>query len=65
MISYKCRYSILFKTIAIVLVCLFIVNDITWAQPDSFNPPKKSTLAPLVGNPETYADMRQVMIAKH
>jgi len=33
MIIYKNRYSVLFKAIVIVLVCLFIVNDIAWTRP--------------------------------
>lgn len=44
MFFYRNRYSILFRPIAAVLVCLFVINDIAWAQ-DSFVP-KYSTLAP-------------------
>ncbi|MFH0764696.1 MAG: histidine decarboxylase [Candidatus Omnitrophota bacterium] len=47
MFVYKCRYSILFKAIAIALLWAFPVNDITWA--DSFrllNPSQNATLAP-------------------
>ena len=40
------RYSILFKAISIALVCLFLVNDISWAQPAVYNNPAKiNTLA--------------------
>ena len=39
MFNHKNRYKILSKAIAIVLVCLFLVNDIAWALP------KTSTLA--------------------
>ena len=53
MCVYKNRYSILSKAIAAVLVCLFVVNDVSWANP--------STLSALVGNPDTYAAMRQNM----
>ena len=45
MSSYKSRYSVLFKAIAIVLVCLFAVNDDAWAQPTASYSPSNSTLA--------------------
>ncbi len=32
LIHYKSRFSILFKSITSILVCLFIINDISWAQ---------------------------------
>lgn len=65
MFIYKHRYSILSKAITLVLVCLFIVNDIAWAQDLVHNPPKSATLATLVGNPVTYSTMKQMMIARY
>lgn len=44
MFLYKNRYSILYKAITTVIVCLFLVNDIVWAQPTSYNP-SNTTLA--------------------
>jgi len=44
MFIYKNRYSILFKTITAILVCLFSVNDLSWAAP-SYNPSAQTTLA--------------------
>ena len=38
--------SILFKAIALVLVCLFIANDIAWAAPQDHYASKSATLAP-------------------
>lgn len=54
---YIYRYSILFKAIAIALVCLFSANSVLLAAPD--------TLAPVVGNPQTYDNMRSVMESKY
>lgn len=48
------RHTLLFKTIALALVCLFLVNDLSWATPD--------TLAPRAGNPQVYTAMREMMI---
>src|SRR3989338_2592255 len=36
--------NILFKIISIVLICLLISENVTWADPDLFNP-QKTTLA--------------------
>ena len=46
--------SILFKSIAVVLVCLFIANDIAWAAPQDHYASRSATLAPptQVANPE-------------
>lgn len=44
MFNYKGKYSILFRTIALVLVCLFIVNDTCLAQV-CHSPSASSTLA--------------------
>lgn len=49
----KNRYSILFRTIALLLVCLFCANSVLLAD--------SSTLAPLVGNPKVYQEMRKMM----
>jgi len=49
----KSRYSTTFKTTAIVLVCLFCTNSVVLADPD--------TLAPAVGNPKIYQEMRDMM----
>jgi hypothetical protein len=46
----KNRYGFLFKTIAAVLVCLFLVTDVSWAIPNAFSPP--------AGNPDTYAGLK-------
>ena len=48
MLVYKSRYSVLFKAIALVLVCLFVINDIAYAAPslNYNNPSKAATLAP-------------------
>ena len=45
MFSYKNRYSILFKAIATALVCLLLVNDVSWAITSSYNLPQQTTLA--------------------
>lgn len=42
MAIYKNRHSLWLKTMAMVVVCLFLVNDIMYAQPDL----AKSTLSP-------------------
>ena len=39
------RCSLLFKATAIALVCLFLVNDLSWAIPQSYNAPAQATLA--------------------
>ena len=39
------RYKIWVKIIAIVIVCLFLVNDIIWADPKSFVSARSDTLA--------------------
>lgn len=44
MFIYKNRYNILFEIIAIVLVCLPVANDISWAQPTRHST-SNSTLA--------------------
>lgn len=45
MFYHRRNHSILFKSISIVLVCLFAVSDIAWAQPSSFSA-SNSNLAP-------------------
>lgn len=60
MFIYKNVYSILFKTIAIVSACLFLVDDVSLSL-DLKSPAATSTLAPLVGNPEVYQEMRSMM----
>ena len=45
LIHYKDRHKILIKIISLVLVCLFLINDIAWAAPADYFTPKKSTLA--------------------
>jgi len=43
----KNKYSILFKTIVIIVVCLFLVNDIVWANPSRLSDSSQNaTLAP-------------------
>lgn len=49
----KNRHSILFKTITPVIVCLFLVDAIAFAD--------SNALSPRVGNPDTYRDMLQEM----
>jgi|GEM_PF-4823889 Uncharacterized conserved protein len=47
MSTYKYKYNVLYKAIAIALVCLFIANDIAWADPSSLsNSSQSSTLSP-------------------
>lgn len=60
MFIYKNGHSILFKTIAIVSACLFLVDDVALSI-DLKNPHATSTLAPLSGNPEVYQEMRSMM----
>ncbi|OGW77035.1 MAG: hypothetical protein A3C51_03160 [Omnitrophica bacterium RIFCSPHIGHO2_02_FULL_46_20] len=60
MFIYKNGYSILFKTIAIVLACLFLVYDVSLSL-DLKNSSVTSTLAPIAGNPEVYQEMRSMM----
>lgn len=50
---YKRKYSVLYRAITGVLVCLFCANSIVLANPD--------TLAPAVGNPKVYQAMRDMM----
>jgi len=45
MIIYNYRYSLLFKAIAIAIVCAFLVNDIAYAQPSYTTPSTTATLA--------------------
>jgi len=45
MIGFKSKHSICFRTIALILVCLFLVNDLSWAAP-SYNSSFQTTLAP-------------------
>ena len=45
MLAYKNRYSILYKVIALAIVCLFLVNDAAWAQNYSNFNPSNTTLA--------------------
>ena len=45
LIHYKDRHKILIKIISLVLVCLFLINNIAWAAPADYFTPKKSTLA--------------------
>ncbi len=45
MFLHKKRYSIIFRAIAQLLVCLFLVNDLSWAAP-SYTTPQQTTLAP-------------------
>ena len=54
----RLRTHILFKSIAIALVCLFVPTDISWAQSHSST---ISTLAPLAGSPQVYSEMRHMM----
>lgn len=49
------KYIILYKCVAILLACLFIINDIALAD--------GSSLAPAVGDPATTGRMQQVMQA--
>jgi DNA mismatch repair ATPase MutS len=53
MLIYKTKYSNLYKAIAIALACLFCANTFVLATPD--------TLAPAVGNPKIYQEMRDMM----
>ena len=53
MFVYSRRYSILFKAIAMAVVCLFCANTVILANSD--------TLAPSVGNPRVYREMRDMM----
>ena len=50
---YKIKYSTLFRALSALLVCLFCANTIVLANPD--------TLAPAVGNPKVYQEMRSMM----
>jgi anaerobic magnesium-protoporphyrin IX monomethyl ester cyclase len=45
MFVYKNRYSILFKAITLVLVCLFIINNSAWAQISDSYSSSNATLA--------------------
>jgi len=45
MFVYNNKHSILFKAVAIAIVCAFLANDISWAQPSGYNTPQQSTLA--------------------
>ena len=44
MFAYKNSYSILSKAVTLVLVCLFVTDNIVWAQLNSYSP-SNSTLA--------------------
>jgi|GEM_PF-3752164 len=48
MFIYKRGYSILFKAIALAIVCLFVFNDISWALLRDHSPASGSTLAPQI-----------------
>lgn len=39
-IGYKGKHSILFKTMAVVMLCVLSINSISWAETASYNPPK-------------------------
>ncbi|MDP3730534.1 MAG: hypothetical protein Q8R14_03300 [Candidatus Omnitrophota bacterium] len=45
MFIYRSKYSILYKAIAIAMVCLFLVNDIAWAAPPDRISYEQTTLA--------------------
>lgn len=45
MIASTSRYRVLYKAIALAIVCLFLVNDIAWAQNYSNYHPSNTTLA--------------------
>ena len=53
MLVYETKYRIFYKAITIALVCLFCINTIVLANPD--------TLAPAVGNPKIYQEMHDMM----
>jgi|GEM_PF-4784765 len=53
MFEYKIRHSVLFKAIALAVMCLFLANGITFASSNS--------LSPIVGNRKTYSTMQQEM----
>ena len=58
--SYKNKQKVWSKTITMVLICLVCANPVLLADPNS--------LAPLVGNPKVYQQMRSMMedrIAAH
>jgi len=42
MIFFRTKHSICFKTVAIIIVCLLLLNDLSWAIPQGYN---SSTLA--------------------
>ncbi len=50
------RSNLFFKPIALILACLFFLNDLSFAAPDA--------LSPLVGNPKVYSEMRAMMESK-
>jgi hypothetical protein len=54
MIGYRNRHSLWIKTIAMAVVCLFLVNIISWAA--------SYTLSPPAGDPETYQEMLSEMM---
>ncbi|MDP2913534.1 MAG: ATP-binding protein [Candidatus Omnitrophota bacterium] len=53
MFDHRAKYNVLYKLINIILACLFCANTAALANPD--------TLAPAVGNPKVYQEMRSVM----
>lgn len=46
MLASTSKYRVLYKAIALAMVCLFLINDIAWAQPADYFTSKNSTLAP-------------------
>ena len=58
--AYHGKHKVWVKTIALVVVCLFLVNDIVWAYPDGSS--SKSTLA--VPSQLTKEEFIQKFIAK-
>lgn len=50
---FKAGHSFLSKAIAMVWVCLFSINGLSWANPDA--------LSPIIGNPDTYTGLKQEM----
>lgn len=53
MIAHKNRYSIIFKAVAIILICLFIANDIVFAASTPYISSDASTLAIPAKSPDS------------
>jgi len=43
MVTCRNTHNIWVKAIAMVVLCLFLVNDIAWAHPESFNSPSRNS----------------------